>query len=141
MSHLEGVLSRADRRMADVVEKAYHKGAIFAAGWKALTSRPGWKPWTNAAFILVVGRCFWHANQRHGQRAEHCRECHDLLSQKISPLLFIQLVGQDGHQRFLDIIRDIELRIELDAAILGLGALDLQHVHEPVSLILRLAEV
>lgn len=31
MSHLEGVLSRADRRMADVVEKAYHKGAVFCS--------------------------------------------------------------------------------------------------------------
>ncbi len=31
MSHLEGVLSRADRRMADVVEKAYYKGAIFCS--------------------------------------------------------------------------------------------------------------
>lgn len=31
MSHLEGILSRADRRMADVVERAYHKGAIFSS--------------------------------------------------------------------------------------------------------------
>ena len=31
MSFLEGVLSRADRRIADVVEKAYRKGAIFAS--------------------------------------------------------------------------------------------------------------
>lgn len=31
MSHLEGVLSRADRRMADVVEKAYRKGSIFTS--------------------------------------------------------------------------------------------------------------
>ncbi|WP_298031685.1 TIGR03960 family B12-binding radical SAM protein [uncultured Desulfovibrio sp.] len=31
MSHLEGILSRADRRMADVVEKAYRKGAIFCS--------------------------------------------------------------------------------------------------------------
>jgi radical SAM family uncharacterized protein/radical SAM-linked protein len=32
MCLLEGILSRADRRMADVVEKAYKKGAIFC-GW------------------------------------------------------------------------------------------------------------
>lgn len=31
MSHLEGILSRVDRRMADVVEKAYRKGAIFSS--------------------------------------------------------------------------------------------------------------
>lgn len=31
MSHLEGILSRADRRMAEVVEKAYRKGAIFCS--------------------------------------------------------------------------------------------------------------
>lgn len=31
MSHLEGILSRADRRMADVVEKAYRKGAVFCS--------------------------------------------------------------------------------------------------------------
>lgn len=30
-SHLEGILSRSDRRMADVVEKAYGKGAIFCS--------------------------------------------------------------------------------------------------------------
>lgn len=32
MSHLEGILSRGDRRLADVVEKAYRKGAFSAAG-------------------------------------------------------------------------------------------------------------
>lgn len=31
MSHLEGILSRADRRMADVVERAWRKGAIFCS--------------------------------------------------------------------------------------------------------------
>lgn len=31
MSHLEGILSRADRRMADVVELAYRKGALFSS--------------------------------------------------------------------------------------------------------------
>ena len=31
MSRLEGILSRADRRMADVVEKAFHKGAVFCS--------------------------------------------------------------------------------------------------------------
>ena len=31
MSHLEGILSRGDRRLADVVETAYRKGAIFSS--------------------------------------------------------------------------------------------------------------
>lgn len=31
MSYLEGILSRSDRRLADVVEKAYHKGALFTS--------------------------------------------------------------------------------------------------------------
>ena len=31
MSRLEGILSRGDRRLADVVESAYRKGAIFAS--------------------------------------------------------------------------------------------------------------
>ena len=31
MSHLEGILSRADRRLADVVEKVYRKGGIFTS--------------------------------------------------------------------------------------------------------------
>ncbi len=31
MSHLEGILSRGDRRLADVVERAYAKGAIFSS--------------------------------------------------------------------------------------------------------------
>ncbi len=31
MSHLEGILSRGDRKLADVVEKVYHKGGIFSA--------------------------------------------------------------------------------------------------------------
>ncbi len=31
MSHLEGILSRGDRRLANVVEKAYEKGGIFAS--------------------------------------------------------------------------------------------------------------
>ncbi len=31
MSHLEGILSRGDRKLADVVEKVYHKGGIFSS--------------------------------------------------------------------------------------------------------------
>lgn len=31
VSHLEGILSRGDRRLADVVERAYRKGATFAS--------------------------------------------------------------------------------------------------------------
>jgi len=41
MSHLEGILSRADRRMADVVEKAYCKGAVFTS-WMEHFSLPPW---------------------------------------------------------------------------------------------------
>ena len=41
MSHLEGILSRSDRRMADVVEKAYRKGAIFTS-WMEHFSLPPW---------------------------------------------------------------------------------------------------
>lgn len=44
MSHLEGILSRSDRRMADVVEKAYRKGSIFTS-WMEHFSLP---PWTEA---------------------------------------------------------------------------------------------
>ena len=40
MSHLEGVLSRADRRMADVVEKAYHKGAVFCSWMEGFDLAP-----------------------------------------------------------------------------------------------------
>lgn len=31
MSHLEGILSRGDRRLADVVEKAYRRGGVFSS--------------------------------------------------------------------------------------------------------------
>jgi radical SAM-linked protein len=31
MSHLEGILARGDRRLADVLEKAFRKGAIFSS--------------------------------------------------------------------------------------------------------------
>lgn len=40
-SHLEGLLSRADRRMANVVEKAYKNGAIFC-GWAEHFSLEPW---------------------------------------------------------------------------------------------------
>lgn len=40
-SHLEGLLSRTDRRMADVLEKAYHKGAIFC-GWNEFFNLDPW---------------------------------------------------------------------------------------------------
>lgn len=39
-SHLEGLLSRADRRMADVVEKAYEKGAIFSSWAESFSLEP-----------------------------------------------------------------------------------------------------
>ncbi len=40
MSHLEGILSRGDRRLADVVEKAYDKGAIFASWVEGFSLEP-----------------------------------------------------------------------------------------------------
>ncbi|MCR5563534.1 MAG: TIGR03960 family B12-binding radical SAM protein [Desulfovibrio sp.] len=40
MSHLEGILSRADRHMADVVEKAYRKGAIFTSWMEHFSIAP-----------------------------------------------------------------------------------------------------
>ncbi len=50
MSSLEGVFSRGDRRLAEVVERAYELGALFPAGktissWSH-TSRP-WRNWTS----------------------------------------------------------------------------------------------
>lgn len=58
MSHLEGILSRGDRRLADVVEKAYRKGGIFSswiegfslAPWLEALDECGMKPedWTRA---------------------------------------------------------------------------------------------
>lgn len=40
MSHLEGILSRGDRRLADVVEKAFRKGGIFASWVEGFTLTP-----------------------------------------------------------------------------------------------------
>ncbi|MDR1855673.1 MAG: TIGR03960 family B12-binding radical SAM protein [Desulfovibrio sp.] len=39
-SHLEGILSRADRRLADVVESAYRKGAVFCSWAESFTLAP-----------------------------------------------------------------------------------------------------
>lgn len=40
MSHLEGILSRGDRRLADVVEKAYRKGGIFSSWIEGFSLTP-----------------------------------------------------------------------------------------------------
>lgn len=40
MSHLEGILSRADRRMADVVELAWRKGALFDSWMESFDPAP-----------------------------------------------------------------------------------------------------
>ncbi len=40
MSHLEGILSRGDRRLANVVEKAYNKGGIFASWVEGFSLEP-----------------------------------------------------------------------------------------------------
>ncbi len=42
MSHLEGILSRGDRKLADVVEKVYHKGGIFSSWVEGFSLEP-WK--------------------------------------------------------------------------------------------------
>lgn len=67
MSHLEGILSRADRRMAEVVEKAYRKGAIFCswmenfnlAPWLAALEECGIKPEDCIGPREVGGRLPW----------------------------------------------------------------------------------
>lgn len=41
ISYLEGILSRSDRRLSDVVEKAYRKGAIFC-GWNEYFKLEPW---------------------------------------------------------------------------------------------------
>ncbi len=40
MSHLEGILSRGDRKLADVVEKVYHKGGIFSSWVEGFSLEP-----------------------------------------------------------------------------------------------------
>ncbi len=40
MSHLEGILSRGDRRLAPVIEKAYAKGGIFASWVEGFSLEP-----------------------------------------------------------------------------------------------------
>lgn len=42
MSHLEGILSRGDRRLAEVVERAYRKGGIFSSWVEGFDLTP-WK--------------------------------------------------------------------------------------------------
>lgn len=41
-SHLEGILARGDRRLADVIEKAFRKGAIFC-GWNEYFDFAPWQ--------------------------------------------------------------------------------------------------
>lgn len=67
MSHLEGILSRADRRMAKVVEKAYRKGAIFCswmenfdlAPWLSALEECGIRPEDCIGPREVGGRLPW----------------------------------------------------------------------------------
>lgn len=40
VSHLEGILSRGDRRLADVVENAYRKGAVFCSWTESFNLQP-----------------------------------------------------------------------------------------------------
>ncbi|MDR2820571.1 MAG: TIGR03960 family B12-binding radical SAM protein [Desulfovibrio sp.] len=63
VSHLEGILSRAGREMADVVEKAYHKGAVFCS-W---TEHFDLAPW-----VMALAEC--------GISADEC------IGPKVSPL-------------------------------------------------------
>lgn len=58
-SHLEGILARGDRRLADVIEKAYHKGAIFC-GWAEYFNL---EPWLEA-----LAECNLDASQFTGAR-------------------------------------------------------------------------
>ncbi|MDR3319696.1 MAG: TIGR03960 family B12-binding radical SAM protein [Desulfovibrio sp.] len=59
MCHLEGILSRADRRMADVVEKAYRNGAVFC-GW---TDNFTLTPW-----LAALKQCGLEADACTGER-------------------------------------------------------------------------
>ncbi len=59
MSHLEGILSRGDRRLAQVVEKAYEKGGIFASWVEGFSLTP----WTEA-----MHECGLNAHEYIGQR-------------------------------------------------------------------------
>ena len=60
MSHLEGILSRGDRRLGDVVEKAYHKGGIFASWAEGFSL----DPWLEA-----LQECGLSAAAYYGARA------------------------------------------------------------------------
>ena len=60
MSFLEGILSRADRRIADVVEKAYRKGAVFSS-WVEHFSL---EPWLEA-----LSECGLTAEEYTGARS------------------------------------------------------------------------
>ncbi len=60
MSHLEGILSRGDRRLADVVEKAYEKGGIFASWVEGFSL----DPWLEA-----LEECALCAEEYIGERA------------------------------------------------------------------------
>ncbi len=59
MSHLEGILSRGDRRLAQVVEKAYLKGGIFASWVEGFSLTP---------WIEAMQECGLNANEYIGQR-------------------------------------------------------------------------
>lgn len=59
MSYLEGILSRGDRRLADVVEKAYRKGALFTSWADSFTL----VPWLEA-----LGECALSAEYFTGGR-------------------------------------------------------------------------
>lgn len=48
---LEGFLARGDRRCADVILKAYEKGAFTMPGQKILIMISGRKLWLNAEWI------------------------------------------------------------------------------------------
>ncbi len=50
MSHLEGILSRGDRRLADVVEKAYLKGGIFASWVEGFALEPWYEALEECGF-------------------------------------------------------------------------------------------
>ena len=60
MSHLEGIFSRGDRRLAAVVEKAYHKGAIFNSWVNGFSLEP---------WLQAMQECGLSVEQYTGERA------------------------------------------------------------------------
>ena len=59
MSHLEGILSRGDRRLADVLEKAFRKGGVFSSWMEGFSLAP---------WLEALAECGMTAEQWTGAR-------------------------------------------------------------------------